>query len=258
MTNSISTKIKAACLTFVASIAMISMSAGATTIIYTSGHDINVAAAAAGGVTLAGANPVAGFPASELAAAIGDGQTGSYGAYDALVIGENHFSFSPADLAAIAAFTSAGGNTVVLGAHGAEVTFLNDTFGYVVTNFPADSTDLTPINRVAGDGPVTLLTLNGSWFLDGAPGTLIYAREGGGDAGFIDAFGSGTVSWLAWDFCDCGSLASYQTDWFSVLGTTAIGELGGSTEIPTLSVWALLALVMLLGVVGMTAQRRRA
>ncbi len=145
---------------------------------------------------------------------------------------------------------------MVLGAHGDEVAFLNDTFGYVVTNFPASSTDHTPINRVSGDGPATLLTLDGSWFIDGAPGTLIYAREGGGDAGFIDAYGSGTVSWLAWDFCECSELDSDQAAWFSVLGTTAIGG-GSSTEIPTLSTWALLALSMLLGVVAMAALRRR-
>jgi hypothetical protein len=256
MPNSIIRTIKASCLTFVVSMAM-SMSAGATTIIYSSGHDIDEVAAAMGDVHLAGANPVAGFDASELAAAIGDGHTGSYGAYDALVLGENLDDFSPADQATIAAFTSAGGHTVVLGAHGSEVAFLNDTFGYVVTNFPASSTDHTPINRVAGDGPVTLLTLNGSWFIDGAPGTLIYAREGGGDAGFIDSYGGGTVSWLAWDFCECGETDSDQADWFSVLGTTAIGGGSGSTEIPTLSTWALMALVMLLGFVGMAAVRRR-
>ena len=254
MPNSISTTIKAACLTFVVTMAM-SMTAAATTIIYSSGHDIDTVAAALGGVTLAAGNPVAGFAASDLAAAIGDGQTGIYGAYDALVIGENQV-FSPADKAAIAAFTSAGGNTVVLGAHGSEVAFLNDTFGYVVTNFPASSTDLTPINRVSGDGPTTLLTLDGSWFIDGAPGTLLYRREGGGDAGFLDAYGSGTVAWLAWDFCECGAADSDQANWFSVLGTTAIGE-GFVTAVPTLSAWALMALAMLLGVVAMVTLRRR-
>lgn len=235
---------------------IMSLGASATTIIYSSGHDINVAAAAAGGVTLAGANPPGGFPAASLAAAIGDGSTGIYGAYDALVLGENLTSFSAADKAAIAAFTSAGGHTVVLGAHGDEVAFLNDTFGYVVTNFPASSTDHTPINRVAGTGPATLLTLNGSWFIDGAPGTLLYLRSGGGDAAFIDAFGSGTVSWLAWDFCDCGEPPADQTDWFSLLGTAAITPVT-PTEIPTLSQWAMGSLVGLLMLGGLVSLRRR-
>ncbi len=96
MPNSTSTNIKIACLTFVVSIAM-SMSAVATTIIYSGGHEIDEVAAALGDVTLAGANPAAGFADADLAAAIGDGQTGLYGAYDALVLGENYSSFSPAD-----------------------------------------------------------------------------------------------------------------------------------------------------------------
>ncbi|MBI2784227.1 MAG: hypothetical protein HYX64_09180 [Gammaproteobacteria bacterium] len=247
--------IRASFLTLVVSMAM-SMGAAATTIIYSAGHDINVAAAAAGGVTLAGANPTAGFPAASLAAAIGDGHTGIYGAYDALVIGEDQTAFSPSDKAAIAAFTSAGGHTVVLGAHGDEVAFLNDTFGYVVTNFAASSTDHTPINRVAGTGPATLLTLNGSWFINAAPGTLLYQRVGGGDAAFISTVGSGTVSWLAWDFCDCGEVPADQTDWFSLLGTAAIGG-GAPTELPTLSQWAMGALVGLLMLGGLVSLRRR-
>ncbi|MGB5097498.1 MAG: IPTL-CTERM sorting domain-containing protein [Porticoccaceae bacterium] len=239
---------------------IMSIGASATTIIYSSGHGINVAAAAAGGVTLAAGNPTSGFPAASLAAAIGDGSTGIYGAYDALVLGENLTSFSAADQAAIAAFTSAGGHTVVLGAHGFEAAFLNATFGYVVTNFAASSTDHTPINRVSGTGPATLLTLNGSWFIDGAPGTLLYQRSGGGDAAFIDAVGSGTVSWLAWDFCDCGEAPADQTDWFSLLGTAAIAA-GAPTEVPTLSQWAmgsLVGLLMLGGVVSLRRGARRA
>lgn len=248
--------IKASFLTLVVSMAM-SMSAAATTIIYSGGHDIDVVAAAAGGVTLAAGNPIDGFADSDLAAAIGDGHTGLYGPYDALVIGENQASFSPADQAAIAAFTSAGGHTVVLGAHGDEVAFLSDTFGYTVTNFPASSTDHTPINRLAGTGPATLLTLNGSWFIDGAPGTVLYRRDGGGDAAFVDSFGSGTVSWLAWDFCECSELDADQADWFSVLGTEAIGAGGAPTEVPTLSQWAMGALVGLLMLGGVVSLRRR-
>ena len=253
MPNSIGTTIKVACLTFVISMAM-SMTASATTIIYSSGHTIDTVAAALGGVTLAAGNPGSGFAATNLAGAIGDGHTGIYGAYDALVIGEDQSSFSGADKAAIAAFTTAGGHTVVLGAHGLEVAFLNTTFGYVVTNFPANSADHTPIDRVAGTGPATLLTLNGSWFIDGAPGTVLYRRVGGGDAGFLDAFGSGTVSWLAWDFCECSEADSDQAAWFSVLGTTAIGA---TAAIPTLSEWAFMSLAMLLGGSAMVTLRRR-
>lgn len=256
MTFSKIATIKASCLTLVVSMAM-SMSAAATTIIYSGGHEIDVVAAAAGGVTLAGANPTSGFADSDLAAAIGDGSTGLYGAYDALVIGENQASFSAADRAAIAAFTSAGGHTVVLGAHGDEVAFLSDTFGYTVTNFPAPSTGLAPISRLAGTGPATLLTLNGSWFIDGAPGTILYRRDAGGDAAFVDSFGSGTVSWLAWDFCECGELDTDQAAWFSVLGTAAIGEGVAPTEVPTLSQWAMGSLVGLLMLGGLVSLRRR-
>jgi len=256
MTLSAISRFKASCLFFLAS-AVISMSAAATTIIYSEGHDINTTAAAAGGVTLAGANPTSGFPAASLAAAIGDGHTGIYGAYDALVLGENLGAFSPSDKAAIIAFTTAGGHTVVLGSHGLGLTFLNGLFGYALTNPSLPCCDHAVNNRVAGTGPATLLALNGSVFANGSPGTVLYQHVGGGDAAFISAVGSGTVSFLAWDFCDCGEPLADQTDWYSLMGTAAIGG-GGPKEVPTLSTLAAGLLIGLLVFAGLMGVRRTA
>ncbi len=242
---------------FVLAMAMSVGASAQTTIIYSQGHNIDTTAAALGGVVVAAGNPTSGFADADLAAAIGDGTTGLYGAYDALVLGEDYASFSPTDQAAIAAFTTAGGHTVVLGAHGDEVAFLNSVFGYVVVNFAAPSADNAPISRVTGTGPPTLLALDGSWFIDSAPGTVLYTRDAGGDAAFIDSFGAGTVSWLAWDFC-CGTSDAVEADWFSLLGTAAItATAAAAAPVPTLSEWMLVLLVMLLGFVAMAELRRR-
>ncbi len=252
-------KIKALCLVFVGSM-VISVSAWATVIIYGSGHPIDEVAAAMGDVTLAAGNPISGFSGAGLADAIGDGSSGIYGAYDALVIGESIF-LSAANMDMIREFTAAGGHTVVLGRHGGEVALLNDLFGYTVTHFPASSTDHTPIHKVAeGPGPETLLALNGSWFVESAPETVLYKREGGGDAAFVDTLGSGTVSWLAWDFCECGEDDADQADWYSVLGSAAIGappSSGPAIPVPTLSIYGMLALIFAVIFGALYFNRRR-
>ena len=252
-------KIKTLSLAFVVSMAM-SMSVGATTIIYAVGHNVDVTAAALGDVFLAAGNPAGGFPMSSLDDAIGDGFTGIYGAYDALVLGEDA-SLSAASITAIQNFTNAGGHTVVLGAHGSEVGRLNALFGYTVTGFAAPQADHATITKVAGTtGPDTLLALNGSFFITGSPGTVLYTRDAGGEAAFIDTVGSGTVSWLAWDFCECSELDSDQADWFSVLGTTAIAAppAGGPTvPVPTLSIYGILMLVLSVFFGALYINRRR-
>ena len=167
----------------------------------------------------------------------------SFGAYDALVIGESEFS-DAASKAKILAFTMAGGHTVVLGAHGSEAPFLNSTFG-LSTGVHAGgfcSFCSEPISKVAGTGPAALLGLNGSWFIDDAVpgdlGTVLYTRDAGGIAAFNKTIGAGTLSWLAWDFCDCGSSPTTgapeaeQTKWFSLLGTAAITPGGGDVPEP--------------------------
>ena len=163
-------------------------------------------------MTLAAGNPGDGFSptAANFTAAIG----GLYGAFDALVVGEDLDEIDAAGKTAIFDYADAGGHIVILGAHGKEVAFLNSTFGYAVTGRSDPSDDHATISRVAGDGPLTLLALNGSWFMDNAPGTVTYTRDLGGTAMFVDNIGSGTLSWLAWDFYNGSQLDSDQADWF--------------------------------------------
>lgn len=201
--------------------------AQAAVILYVSGHDINTTAATAGGVTLATGVSTSGISASGGALGVALAGGGGYGAFDAVVIGENLGGMDAAARTAFTSYISSGGHGVVLGAHGSEAAFLNSTFGLSVTEtsgFCSYCSD--PISKVAGSGPAALLGLNGSWFLDDADeselGTVLYRRDAGGIAAFNKNIGMGTLTWLAWDFCDCGEPAAEQTKWYSLLATGAI------------------------------------
>lgn len=253
-------KVKALAMAAIAALTM-STTAQAAAILYTEGHGINTTAATAGGVTLAAGNGASGF--SPGGGALATALAGGLGTYDAVVVGESHSGWDAAAKADLLAYTTAGGHAVVLGAHGAEVSFLSDVFGITVTaHSPFCSFCSDPISRVAGTGPATLEGLNGSWFLDDAAplgdlGTILYTRDAGGVAAFNKTIGTGTLTWLAWDFCDCGTSPTSgapfdgQVKWFSLLGGAAITPDGGILPEP-----GTLALIGL-GVAGLSLRRRK-
>ena len=81
----------------------------------------------------------------------------------------------------------------------------------------------------------------------------MYERDAGGVAAFVMDYGLGTLSWLAWDFCECSAPDIDETDWYSVLGSSAVTSGGGPAGVPEPGTLGLLGL----GLVGLSFSRRR-
>jgi hypothetical protein len=127
----------------------------------------------------------------------------------------NGSGLSAATKSSIASYASSGGNVIVLGSHGGQSGFLNSVFGFSTTDGGSQGSGET-INRVAGNGPLTLPALNATWYINNAPGGVTYTGNGGATAAFTVPFGSGHVSFIAFDFFD-SSAASASAPWYQVL-----------------------------------------
>jgi hypothetical protein len=154
--------------------------------------------------------------------------------FDVLVVGEtapnqcfgtDPGDLSPATLAAIGDYVRNGRPIIILGAHGDENDFLNAIFGFSTTNAGEDGGETLSASLQPGatgtpfaGGPATLLGADLTEFLGSTPGTAIYSGPEGTWV-FATPFGSGSVTFLGWDFC-CGSDAAAD-DWYRVLDRAA-------------------------------------
>jgi hypothetical protein len=153
--------------------------------------------------------------------------------FDILIVGENAPRCGPplsADtLTAIGNYVRNGKPIIISGAHGDEDAFLNAVFGFSTATADQDSSESltgTLQSSAAGTpfagGPATLTTPSQTDLLSGTPGTTIYSGPEGAYV-FTVPFGTGVVTYLAWDLCGepdtCGNTASVEDDWYRVLNS---------------------------------------
>jgi hypothetical protein len=155
--------------------------------------------------------------------------------FDVVIVGEDApgclGSLSATTLDSIRGYVSSGHRLVQTGAHNNEDEWLNELFGFTTTQTDSSSDEsLTATLQPAANGtqfaggPSTLHAVDGSDFLGSTPGTTLYSGPEGVWV-FTAPFGSGTVTYLAWDLCgqldDCGTNFSFQDDWYRVLDSAA-------------------------------------
>ncbi len=186
--------------------------------------------------------------AAALAGAYGEG---------VIVVGEcqEYFEISPETQGAISSYVNSGKKIVVIGDHYGSVEFINPTFGYSanVVYGCKSGEDLAGTLTVAAAGttfqndPGELINLSCTSGLETASlpsgAKTFYAGEseyyGGGERTaarignanpsdistyptslvWANAYGSGTVAWLGYDFAcwGCGPDGAYDDDWYIVL-----------------------------------------
>jgi hypothetical protein len=151
--------------------------------------------------------------------------------FDTLIVGEKApgcmGSLSPTTLDSIRNYVSSGHRLVQSGAHNNEDEWMNALFGFSTTQTSSSSNENLTATLQPGasgtqyaGGPQTLHAVDATDFLDSTPGTTLYSGPQGVWA-FTAPYGSGTVTYLAWDLCgqldDCGTDFSLQDDWYRVL-----------------------------------------
>jgi hypothetical protein len=207
--------------------------ASAARVLYADGHPIDLTRLATfGGNSVVdpgnGQPPQVGFDGcsdSEWASALARTD------FDVLIVGENAprcgTPLSADTMTAIGNYVRNGKPIVLTGAHGDEDDFLNALFGFSTIESDSDSSEAlfgsiqpgATGTRFAG-GPPTLTTPSQTNLLAGTPGTTIYFGPEGVYV-FTVPFGSGVVTYLAWDLCgepdDCGNTASVEDDWYRVV-----------------------------------------
>jgi hypothetical protein len=152
--------------------------------------------------------------------------------FDILLVGESAPRCGPPlsseTLQAIGNYVRNGKPIIVSGAHDDENDFLNAIFGFNTTNEGGDSDEgltgtLQPgaAGTPFAGGPGSLTSPSNTRILGSTPGTTIYSGPEGTWV-FTLPFGSGVVTYLAWDLCGegdggCGNTPSVEDDWYRVL-----------------------------------------
>jgi Ca2+-binding RTX toxin-like protein len=202
-------------------------SASSKRVLYASGHPLSPTELATfGGHTLV--DTFDGTSNAEWATALARSD------YDVLVVGEDApgATLNPSVLSAIRTYVANGRLIVILSAHETETGFMNDLFAFNTTNEVVESGDALTATIQPGavgtpfeGGPPSLKSSSDTVVLGSTPGKTIYADPEGTWV-FHAPFGSGTVNYLAWDFCGnfnpdgngCdGTTLSVEDDWYRVL-----------------------------------------
>lgn len=198
--------------------------ASAARVLYASGHPIDTARLSKfGGHTLSGTFD--GCSDSEWAAALARTDV------DVLIVGEDApectTPLSSDTLSAIRNYVSAGHAYIETGAHQAESNFMNTLFGFsTAVTSDTENGGLTGTLQPSAAGtqfagaPATLTDPSETILLSGAPGNKVYTGPQGTWA-FTVPYGTGTVTYLAWDLCgepdNCGNPPSVEDDWYRAL-----------------------------------------
>ena len=201
-------------------------SASAVRALYADGHPFDTGRFAAfGGNTLVGTFD--GCSNEEWASALARTD------FDVLIVGENAPRCGPplsdATLDLIRNYVRSGHRFVQSGAHSQQDEWLNTLFGFsTADNGSSDDESLSATLQPGASGtpfaggPSAVHAVDATDFMSSTPGTTIYSGPEGTWV-FMVPFGSGVVTYLAWDLCgqfdSCGTDFALQDDWYRVLNS---------------------------------------
>lgn len=171
---------------------------------------------------------------------------------DTLIIPEQqNASLGPAlsgpAIAAIVAFVNGGGQFIVHGGASRDTVLLNTLFGFTTVSGAnlsgAVLTGPTAVTGISNTESITTASL--------PVGTnAIYTDAGGLNTAVFDLnVGLGRVSYIGYDWFDALPTGAADSGWLNVLDTLIVAR--SASDVPTLSEWALILLVLMMGLVGM-------
>jgi exosortase sorting signal-containing protein len=171
---------------------------------------------------------------------------------------------------AIELFVRGGGTLIVFDpGDGDPLAVINEVFGFdnMTLKLTSGGAAVAPITLDAAaaagtpfaGGPATIainLNATDTVLASSIPnfGRIIYKDAKGNGAVVLLPFSLGNVVIMGWDWFDAQPVGSQDGGWLAVLA--AAGQIVGSTAIPTLSEWAIIAMAGVLVALGLIALRR--